>query len=140
MGGGDDRDQLHRRQHWARLALVALGLALELASGLGRRPDPERPELRVLRRAVEGDDPEVGEDPAPAARQLRRRLRGRRGLCPLGLGTTAGRLLGGVRPGELSEHEHDHATAAASTASAASAAAPIDRGRVCHPGPYPIAR
>ena len=47
-----------------------LACALELPRGRRRRADPERAELVVLGRAVVGDDAEVGQDRAAAARQL----------------------------------------------------------------------
>ena len=68
--GGDGGDELHRRQRRPRLARVRPGDALELARGARRRADAQDAELVVLRRAVEGDDAEVGEDPPPAAGQL----------------------------------------------------------------------
>ena len=71
-GGGDDRDQLHRRHHGPRLALVALGLLGELACVIAAgEPMPSAPSSLVLRRAVVGDDAVVREDLAPAARELR---------------------------------------------------------------------
>jgi hypothetical protein len=79
-------DQLHRRQHRPRLSPVRRRLAQQLARRVGRRPDAQLAELRVLRRAIEGHDAVVREDPPPAARQvhdqrpLRRTLRGGRAI------------------------------------------------------------
>ena len=70
VGVGDHRDQLERREHRTVLALVRLGLAREPARRALRRADPERAELAALRRPVVRHDAELGQDAAPAAREL----------------------------------------------------------------------
>jgi len=70
---GDDRDELHRRQHLAPEAAVRGGAPEQPPGRRVGRADAQRAELVVLGCAVERDHAMVGQHAAPAARQLRRR-------------------------------------------------------------------
>ena len=91
---GDGRDELHGGQDGARLALVGSRRLQEPPAGLRRRADPEGSQRVVLRCAVEGDDPLVREQAAPAAGELRGRRSGR-SLGLRGAVVTAGQRAAG---------------------------------------------
>ena len=129
VGVGDRRDELERRQHRTRLALVGARHARQARRGARRRADAEDPEALVLGRAVEPDDAVIGEDPAPAARQLRALWRGR--------GRDGVRALAGIRPARA-RREHGDREQRRQRAERGGAASPVDAGRLAHAPSLPL--
>ena len=110
--------QLEGEHHGARLLGVGLGLLGEAAHGVVGRADAQRAEGVGLGGAVVGDDPEAGEDLAPAERKLGR-LGRRRPACSRLAFAAAGLVLSPLLPSPAPTAAPTRAAAAATTPSAA---------------------